>query len=349
MKKTFFVWSSLIFPLAFSHSSPPPWGFFAHQEINHMAVYTLPPSMIGFYKKNISFISNHASDPDKRKRMDAEEAQRHFMDMEFYSSDSVPQRWADALLKYGKDSLKIHGILPWHIEHTYYKLCKAFQEEDAKQILHYSSELGHYVGDAHVPLHATRNYNGQFTHQEGIHAFWESRVPELLSGSYDYFVGRATYLEKIRPPIWNAIAFSYQEKDSVLNLEAELNRQFPGDEKYSLETKGNTLLKMYSEAYTKAYAARLNGMVEKRMVESIRLVGSLWYTAWVNSGQPDLHHLDQFTISDSLKISDTLSPVSNKKEPHLPIRREDGGKKAKNNTYSSPAFHVFFSLFGQNT
>ena len=34
--------------------------------------------------------------------------------------------------------------------------------------------LGHYVGDAHVPLHAVLNYDGQLTGQTGVHARWES-------------------------------------------------------------------------------------------------------------------------------------------------------------------------------
>jgi hypothetical protein len=29
-------------------------------------------------------------------------------------------------------------------------------------------------------------------------------------------------------------------------------------------------------------------MVERRMLISIRMVGNLWYTAWVDAGQPDL-------------------------------------------------------------
>ena len=48
-----------------------------------------------------------------------------------------------------------------------------------------------------MPLHTTENYNGQMTGQRGIHGFWESRLPELKSKDYDYFVGRAEYVENI--------------------------------------------------------------------------------------------------------------------------------------------------------
>ena len=38
------------------------------------------------------------------------------------------------------------------------KLTKAFQNKDIERILKYSAEIGHYIGDAHVPLHTTENY-----------------------------------------------------------------------------------------------------------------------------------------------------------------------------------------------
>ena len=31
------------------------WGFFGHQRINRIAVFTLPPEMFGFYKEHIEF------------------------------------------------------------------------------------------------------------------------------------------------------------------------------------------------------------------------------------------------------------------------------------------------------
>ncbi|MGC6428813.1 MAG: hypothetical protein ACON4Y_05945 [Flavobacteriales bacterium] len=57
----------------------------------------------------------------------------------------------------------------------------------SEQILFICSDLGHYIADANVPLHTTINYDGQLTGQKGIHAFWESRLPELFSSEYNFF------------------------------------------------------------------------------------------------------------------------------------------------------------------
>ena len=41
------------------------------------------------------------------------------------------------------------------------------------------ADLGHYLADAHVPLH-TGNYSSQRTNQTGIHALWETHNVEHL-------------------------------------------------------------------------------------------------------------------------------------------------------------------------
>ena len=47
-------------------------------------------------------------------------------------------------------------------------------------VLRTAADLGHYLADAHVPLHTTGNYNGQRTNQTGIHALWETHNVEHL-------------------------------------------------------------------------------------------------------------------------------------------------------------------------
>ncbi len=280
------------------------WGFWGHQRINRMAVFALPPEMIGFYKKHIDFITEHAVDPDKRRYSDPEEAARHYMDLDRYGDhpfDSLPKYWKEAIAKYGEDSLKQHGIVPYHIPFMLYRLTNAFKEHDQIKILRISAEIGHYIGDAHVPLHCTKNYNGQLTNQHGIHGLWESRLPELFGEEYDYFVGRAKYINKPIDYTWNIIRESYAAHDSVLLIEKELTKKFPSDQKYSYEEKGNTIIRVYSKGFSAEFQEQLDGMVERRMRSAIVAVSSFWYTAWVNAGMPQLDSLNDLAISDSLK------------------------------------------------
>jgi hypothetical protein len=139
------------------------------------------------------------------------------------------------------------------------------------------------------------------TNQKGIHGFWESRIPELKSTGYDYWVGKAKYIDKPIETAWNIVKASHSEVDSVLLLEKKLSDGYAPDKKYSFENRGNVLMKVYSEEYASEYNLLLNGMVERRMRAAIIAVGSLWYTAWVNAGKPDLNKLTTNVVSDSLK------------------------------------------------
>ncbi|MEL6721182.1 MAG: zinc dependent phospholipase C family protein [Bacteroidota bacterium] len=350
------------------------WGFFGHRRINRMAVFTLPTDMIGFYKRNIEFITEHAVDPDKRRYATRHEAVRHYIDIDHwgeYPFPEVPRKWMDALMKYtdiyaidfkgdtthlfGKDKFarvgfsldgssnpyqdffyhnvlpeyyedewniscdslnellaipmdckkaiavdrfSEYGILPYNLEQYYRKLIKAFEEKNFNRILRLSAEIGHYVGDAHVPLHTTENYNGQLSNQVGIHAFWESRLPELYADTnYDFFVGKSEIIEDPNDFFWNIVLESHQLLDSVLLIEQDLREKFPEDQQMCYEERLGRTIRTQCEVFANAYHERLSGMVERRMTAAIRALGCVWYSAWVEAGQPDINSLQPQEMS----------------------------------------------------
>ncbi len=199
------------------------------------------------------------------------------------------------------DQLSEHGIIPWHLSWMLRRLTDAFAQKDKARILRYSADFGHYIGDAHVPLHTTSNYNGQKTDQVGIHGFWESRLPELYADAeYDFLVGQAQYIKDPETYFWNIVFDSHRLVDSVLLIEKDLRRTFAPDRVFAFDERANQTIRTYSRAYSKAYHDRLNGMVESRMRATIVAVGSVWLTAWVDAGQPDLNFLKDPTVPSEL-------------------------------------------------
>lgn len=279
-----------------------PWGFYAHRQINYYAVFMLPPEMMALYKPNIQFLSDHAVDPDKRRYAVAAEGARHYIDIDHYGVypfDSLPRAWQKAVEKYGSDTLQAYGIVPWHIQTMLFRLTAAFKAKDQVKILKLSADIGHYIADAHVPLHVCSNHNGQLTNQQGIHAFWESRIPELLAAtSWNFLLGKATYITHPASFIWSRVLESAAAADSVLRIERELTARFSSDQKYSFEPRNGQVIRQYATAYCHAYNQRLNNMIERRMQQSIMAVASCWYTAWVNAGQPDLKQLVNKSFSE---------------------------------------------------
>jgi hypothetical protein len=385
--------------MAFSFSggkNNPFWGFFAHKRINRLAVFTLPPEMMVFFKPNIGYITENAVAPDVRRYAVANEASHHYIDLDRYGPpyDKLPHTFqeamaaftdvwginakGDSILLFGqglfeqdtvdvgrkypeiflrwkktpvktwknstlrisqwkyrqffnsqifprfeegsgevnadsmrifmknegfevnfekfafKENLSEHGVLPWNLIKVQRNLTFAFKNRDSKRILKICADLGHYIGDAHVPLHTTSNYNGQKTDQEGLHAFWESRIPELFADEqYDYIVGKPEYFEDKTAYFWDMVLESNLLLDSVFMMEKNLRTQFPPDQQLCPDTRSEKIVITQCRDFSEAYQEALNGMVERRMRGAIHSVASAWFTAWVDAGQPDMGKLDQ--------------------------------------------------------
>lgn len=269
------------------------WGFLGHKTINRQAVYALPQPLFGFYKSHIDFMTEHAVDPDQRRYTDTAEACRHYIDLERYEKampiDTLPKFWKLAVEKYSADTLFAYGVVPYHVQTMLYRLTEAFKNKDVDRILQLSADIGHYVADAHVPLHTSLNYDGQLTQQNGIHVLWETRIPEISLKNYELTVPIAHYLDSPNDSLWHCIETSHSHLPAVLSNEKQLSLAWGEDQKYELTTdnKGKTK-KQVKEAFALAYESSLNHMVEDRMRTAITSVSSYWYTAWMLAGQPDM-------------------------------------------------------------
>jgi hypothetical protein len=266
----------------------PNWGFYAHKKINKLAIFSLPPPLVIFYKRHLDEIERMAVLPDQRRHSMDQEASRHYIDLDHYSIPQIKYRsWEEVSSSFSPDSLLSHGIVPWNIL-TYYKnLTYAFAKKDTNSIIKLSAELGHYVADAHVPLHTTSNYDGQKSNQVGIHSFWESKIPELLQDELDDWIGPATYIKEPLKACWEWILESHQILPLLFSEEKKLSNITPDSKKYIHRQRGMNLEKTYSPHYITNYHKRLDGQVETRYRSSIKHVADLWYSAWLEAGEPE--------------------------------------------------------------
>lgn len=186
-----------------------------------------------------------------------------------------------------------YGVLPYFLEDFYGRLVLAFMRKDLDYILKISADIGHYIGDAHVPLHTTTNYNGQLTNQLGLHAFWESRIPELYADSdYDMLVGKAEYIVDKKTYFWDIIAESHRLLPDVFAKELELRKTIREDKQLCYEERLERTVWTQCPEFAKAYETALGGTIEARMQEAVLSVGEVWYSAWIDAGQPELDDIN---------------------------------------------------------
>ena len=294
------IQATIILCLASSTSLIWAFGIFGHEHINRAAVFSLPEPLRQFFYNHIDFITLESTIPDVRKYAlgDKTENPRHFVDLEnFGSLDSLPKTMAEVKAKYDDKFIQQNGILPWYVQDVMEKLTKAFKEKKKAEILFLAADLGHYLGDANMPLHTSVNYDGQLTNQKGIHALWESKLPEIFGKDYNYKVEEAKYISDIPKETWGIIFASHKLVDTLLLIDKKLKETFPADKIYLMDSTGKPKKTRYNQLifsteYTKQFHASLNGMVEKQIRNSITVTANYWYTAWVNAGKPNLDDLD---------------------------------------------------------
>jgi hypothetical protein len=282
----------LVFALILASQVAFGWGFWAHKVINGRAVELLPSPLKTFYAANIDYIVNHASDPDLRRELDKREGYRHYMDIDRYGSYpnfNIPHSYKDAVEKYGKSTVEKNGTVPWVVGLDVDSLAAAMRAHDIPLVLHLSADLGHYVADMNVPLHATQNYDGQMTGNIGVHARWESQIPERFGDKYNFSgIDSAFYIEHPIEHAFEILKRSYSLLNRIFIADSIAKLGISPDSLYHVEVRDGRREYVYCDAYYNKFNAQLNGMVESQMRIAIREVASYWYTAWVNAGKPNL-------------------------------------------------------------
>jgi hypothetical protein len=286
------------------------WGFYVHETATQLAVYQLPKHLRQFFFSNIDSLTSNSIRPDKRRYTDKEENPKHFIDIEAYGENAInnmPANWQGAVRKYSFDTLKKYGYVPYEIMYEDSLLVNAFKQKNTDSILFYADDLAHYIEDANVPLHTAINYDGQLTNQKGLHALWESTIPELELAKYDlYKKHKATYIKDKPAAVWQAIRQAHALLPAMFEKEKEVAKNFPGDSKYIEVMRYGRKTKIYTDAFAKQYAVALGPTINDQLINSTNMVADFWYSAWVDAGKPNLKNLYRFNKNDKRKLCKEL-------------------------------------------
>ncbi|MCF7806004.1 MAG: hypothetical protein K9N46_17110 [Candidatus Marinimicrobia bacterium] len=265
-----------------------PWGFTAHKQVNRGAIQEVAPELLPFFKTHRSGIIERAREPDTRKDDHPEEGPRHYLDIDYYGEypfEALPRNYPEAAEAYGEETIEENGLLPWRIAGCTDSLTKAFARKDTEEIIRWAAWLGHYIADAHQPLHTVLNYDGQLTGNDGIHSRYESGMLNFYFNEYEF---RPRDVETVRDPVKAAF-------DIILESN-RLNKQvIEADDIAVKPMSKQNKLRMYDYYKTErdsAYFRRLyeqtSEMTWKRLDLASSRLAEFWNYAWRTAGRPEL-------------------------------------------------------------
>jgi hypothetical protein len=243
--------------------------------VSILALRSLPEGPKAWFIGRESEVCDHASDPDHWKQ-DRKEGPRHFLDMEPYGDPAtLPRTLEAAQARVGGDYYRL-GVVPWIIQDRWRDLVDAFRAGDPAKVAFTTAILGHYIGDAHVPLHTTINHDGQLTNQRGVHSRWESGLVERHITAEDLTVAPArpdqAFFE--RPFEWLVAAHALVPQ--LLADDREADRTTPE----SARGKGRP------PAYWMIFWAKQGPVVKQQLSLAGQHLGDAILNAWIAAGKP---------------------------------------------------------------
>lgn len=253
------------------------WGGTGHYIINLEAGRSFNTEMQQFVDW-INYLAGHASDADIRKSSDPNESPKHYIDIdnyaEFIAGQPMPHTISEAIIRYGNSFVIDNGTLPWATKSTYDSLVLALRNRRNDKAKQFAADLGHYVADGHMPLHLTKNYNGQLTGNTGIHSRYESTMINAHADEfYNSQPGDITYVQNVQQYIFDYIYFNYKYVDSLLIAD-----------NYAKSINSDYSSSVYKDALwnkTKGFTKRLFESASQRLAELI-------YSAWIEAGRPSV-------------------------------------------------------------
>lgn len=282
MRRTLVAAAALLLMLSMPRDAHA-WGFAGHRLIMQRAIDLLPAELKPFFEKHRDEIVVRVVDPDVWRNVGWEDDPNHFVDFgvpEYgeFPFTALPRDYDAALQKFGAATLKRNGYLPWRAAEQHGNLRRAFESFNrsaqyaVSDVILFAAVASHYIQDAHQPFHATDNYDGQKTGQNGLHSRFERDLIERYAGRLRLQPAPVRGIANARDAAFDTLLESYKLVDEILRADKE-----------AIGTKDT-----YDDQYFDAFFAKVQPLLERRLSEAITATASLIVGAWEQAGRPAL-------------------------------------------------------------
>lgn len=253
----------------------------------------------------VSYLETHASDADYRKSTDPNEEPKHYIDIDTYQDfierGYIIQSWDSIVSIYGYSYVINEGILPWATVSTYDSLVVALNANNWNKAAVFAADLGHYVADGHMPLHITKNYNGQLTGNTGIHSRYETTMINAYSSSIAYSGDtNLQFIDNVNQYVFNYLYNNYKYKDSILIAD-----------NYAKNASGGSVT---SSVYTSNLWDKTKSFTILLFKNASKSLANLLYSAWIDAGSPAIGNITSQIIEskgqNKIEITSYPNPSS---------------------------------------
>ena len=249
------------------------WGGDGHRFIARNYSQHLPPQIDGLRLYDAVVVSK-VTDPDTRKSYTPGEGPRHYLDIDWYPeffTGTLSHDRTALEFKYGTAVVLDNGVLPWAVGEVTATMRQQFQAGQFDALAVTIADLCHYVADGCQPLHCTKNYDGQYTGNGGIHSRYETTMLNPFLGGLTIDPMPVEHYPSPVDAMFATITASWGWVDDILAADT-----------FAKATSGGT----YNSVYYEALWHQTEGFTVAQLEEASRATASYVYTAWIDAGRP---------------------------------------------------------------
>lgn len=184
----------------------------------------------------------------------------------------VPATRELALRRFSEEDLAANGDLLWRLLETWDELVDAFSARDFDLALELASDVGWMTAELTVPPNLSTVGDGQPTEQHGLARRFDTELLEAFADDLRVRDSQGVYLDRPHEFMRSLPLKAHVWVDNVSFVDAMSRRGITGYDRYYLD--GMWL--------------QLGDLISRLMSDAARDTASLWYTAWVAAGRPEV-------------------------------------------------------------
>src|SRR5215470_11702588 len=264
--------------LALALAAGPPafaWGNNANRLVVNRAIDTLPQEIRGFFDANRAILLQHVNDPFASSAKTPAERRNQFLYLEKYGRfpfEILPRSYKAAVAKFGRSKLEANGLLPWQIGVYSQKLTEALHDGKWEEAKVFAAVLASYVAAAHDPFNTTDNGDGRLSGQSGVNERFGTALVDRYSSYFFMRPNDAVFIADPTDHAFEDCLGSHSSLETVLFADREARRG----------------LNAYTDEYYDHFYNQAGAVLIRQLSDAATDVGSFWFTAWKNAGQPQL-------------------------------------------------------------
>ena len=282
----------------------PAWGGRGQGLIIEEAVRRLPEPLRGLLatETHLARLREAAATPDDRTEpgSDAEPPAEH--PSRFFRIDAVtdepypfknfPRRQPEAEAAFGAEALKAAGTAPWVAAQALDRLADALADGRTDAVFAAAGDLARTAAGLHMPLHTTKNRDGQRTGNHGISRVLEVGLIHRYADSCEKEIRKdprgVRYLRDPTDRLFDWLIAAHGRIGPILEADAVARKQAkynPAQHPEDLDDLDAARARPYYETLKRELARR--GSPEAAALrDAAAHLADLLYTAWVRAGKP---------------------------------------------------------------